>query len=248
MARNGTSGPVVAVGVPSVGNPSWVFVESLMRLRAPGGSYHLLRAGPLAIDVARNELVRQFLATTCEWLLMVDSDAVFEPETLARLLSWEQPVVGALAFSRYGPCMPTIYRGRDPEREGSWRIVQEDVEDWLERYPAMATSQAHVLQPRPFDALVTVDRSGCHCVLVRRDVLEAIPAPWFAGDPEQRHNKEDIYFFEQVERAGFPAYVDRSCMVAHLYGERPLAARDWMTWREMFRPVGEVGDPGELAG
>lgn len=235
--------PDVAVGVPSLGNPSWVFVESLMRLRAPGGAYHLLRAGPLAIDVARNELVRQFLRTDCRWLLMVDSDAQFDPATLTRLLSWGEPLVGALAFARYGPLMPTLYRDRDPEREGSWRIRTDVVDAWLARYPEMVSSTGHVLEPRPFDALEPVDRSGCHCVLIRRDVLETMPAPWFVGDPEQRHNKEDIFFFEQAAAAGFQAYVDKSCMTGHLYGDRPLAALDYVAWQraDVFRPAGWHG-------
>lgn len=229
--------PLVAVGAPSLGDPSWMFVESLMRLRAPGGSYHWLRAGPLATDVARNTLVRKFLATDCGWLLMIDSDAQFAPGTLLRLLSWEKPVVSALAFSRYGPLLPTVYRDRNPERPGSWRIRVEAVDAWLERYPEMVRSAAHILEPRPDDALEPVDRTGCHCLLVRRDVLEAIPAPWFVGDPAEGHNKEDLYFCEQVQAAGFPIYVDKSCMTGHLYGDRPLAALDYVVWQraDVFR-------------
>lgn len=238
--------PLVAVGCASLGDPSWVFVESLMRLRAPGGSYHWLRAGPLATDVARNTLVRKFLATGCQWLLMIDSDAQFEPGTLTRLLSWQQPVVSALAFSRYGPCLPTVYRDAQPERPGSWRIRVEAIDAWLARYPAMVRSAACILEPRPEDALEPVDRTGCHCLLVRRDVLESVPAPWFVGDPLQGHNKEDMYFCEQVQRAGWPIYVDKSCMTGHLYGDRPLAALDYVVWQraDVFRPANddEQGD------
>ena len=93
--------------------PAWAFVESLWQLQAPEGeTLRMTRQGPLAVDVARNEVVRAFLQQDSEWLLMVDSDATLHPQTLLRLLSWNQPVVGALSFQRYGPCMPTVMRGQ----------------------------------------------------------------------------------------------------------------------------------------
>lgn len=220
---------MIAIGVPTVGEPSWPFVESLLRLRTPAGGYRLLRRGPLGVDVARNMLVRDFLATDAQWLLMVDSDAVLHAETLMRLLSWEQPVVSALAFSRYGPCLPTVYRERDPNRENFWRVQLEDVRAFADQHQELFSSLPVVVEPRPDNALYRVDRTGCHCVLLRRDVLEAIPAPWFVADPD-KHNREDFHFYEQVERARFEVYVDLSCMASHLYGARPLAMLDHMVW------------------
>lgn len=220
---------MIAIGVPTVGEPSWAFVESLLRLRTPNGGYRLLRRGPLGVDVARNMLVRDFLATDAQWLLMVDSDAVLHGETLMRLLSWERPVVSALAFSRYGPLMPTVYRDRDPGRDAFWRVRLDVVRAFADQHRELYSSLPVVVEPRPEDALYQVDRTGCHCVLLRRDVLEAIPAPWFVADPD-KHNREDFYFYEQVERAGFEVYVDLSCMASHLYGARPLAMLDHSVW------------------
>lgn len=218
----------ITVGVPVTGQPSWPFVESLLRLRTPAG-WRLIRRGPFGVDVARNALVRDFLATGDDWLLLVDSDAVLHPETALRLLSWDQPVVSALAFSRYGPLLPTVYRDRDPARPGFWRVRLDEVREFVDQHQELLSSIPVVVDPRPEDALVRVDRTGCHCVLLRRDVLETIPAPWFVADPDKQ-NREDFYFFEQVERAGFPVFVDRSCMASHLYGDRPLGALDHVVW------------------
>ena len=169
----------VMVGTPALGGPTWAFTESLLGLRAPDG-FRFVRRGPLAVDVARNELVQAFLATPESYthLLMVDSDAMLHPDTLARLLSWEQPLVGALAFTRYGPCYPTVYRGESAEHPGQFRVRLDEVHDWINRHRELMSSRPVVLEPRPPDSLIEVDRTGCHCVLIRRDVLRAMPGPW----------------------------------------------------------------------
>jgi len=220
----------VMVGVPTLGAPTWALLESLLALRAPGG-FHFVRRGPLAVDVARNELVEAFLRLPDSYthLLMVDSDAMIHPETLQRLLSWDQPLVGALAFTRYGPCLPTVYRGQRPDHPGAFQVLLDEVHGWVNRHRELMSSKPVVLEPRPPDSLIEVDRTGCHCVLIRRDVLQAIPSPWFVAEL-MRRNREDFYFFEQAQQAGFRVYVDLGCMTSHLYGDRPLAAMDHMVW------------------
>lgn len=225
----------ICIGVVAVDRPAWSFVDSLIRLEKPR-QWTWRRVGPLAVDVARNRLVREFLKGTDDWLLMVDADAILHPKTLARLLSWERPLVSVLAFARYGPMFPTVYRGQpeDPEKRG-FVIQLEETRAWLQAHPELITSEPTVLEPRPEDALVEVDRTGCHCVLAHRDVFEAIqaydPGPWFkAREDYENGAAEDFYFFARAQAAGFAPCVDRSCMAGHVYGERTLAARDWLVW------------------
>jgi len=220
----------VMVGAPTLGAPTWALLESLLALRAPDG-FHFVRRGPLAVDVARNELVETFLKlpATYTHLLMVDSDAMIHPDTLQRLLSWEAPVVGALAFTRYGPLYPTVYRTESKEQPGSFRVRMDEVKEFVDKHRELVSSRPVVLTPRPPDALMEVDRTGCHCLLIRRDVLEAIERPWFVAEV-MRRNREDFYFCEKVQEAGFRVYVDLSCMAGHMYGERSLAALDFLVW------------------
>lgn len=228
------------LGLASSDSPRWPFVDSLLRLETPDGSrLHALREGPLAVDVARNEVVRRFLKTPgAEWLLWVDSDAVLHHLTLKRLLAWEKPVVGALTFQRYGPCLPTVMRGKNPSGDGYGTQVGE-VRDWVTKYPQIMRSDAGVISPRPDDALRLVDRTGCHCLLTHRSVYEAIPDPWFVGNPQHRHTREDMHFCEQVQAAGFPIYIDFSVVAGHLYGDRPIGPLDFIVWDA----VSEYGDP-----
>lgn len=222
----------VTVGIASAGPPTWPLVDSLLMLKHPvGGRWTLRRVVGLGVDVARNAIANMTLESGDDWLLMVDADAVLHPDTLVRLLSWQQPVVGALAFKRYESCEPTVYRDHEPGRPERRRVRIDEVREWLQRYPVMASypERPVVLEPRPDDALFPIDRTGCHCVLVHRDVLEAIEPPWFQGVPPY-YNREDLYFFGKVEEQGYPMWVDFSCSTTHLYGDRPAGALSFLVW------------------
>ena len=230
---------MICLGLASSDSPRWPFVDSLLRLEMPQGErMEPLREGPLAVDVARNEVVRRFLKNPqAQWLLWVDSDAELHPLTLIRLLSWNQPMVGALTFQRYGPCLPTVMRGRNPSGDG-WGTQVGEVREWIEKYPQLLRSSSGIVSPRPADALHLVDRTGCHCLLTHRSVYEATEEQWFVGNPKHRHTREDMHFCEQVQAAGFPIYVDYSVVAGHLYGDRPIGPLDFIVWDA----VSEYGD------
>lgn len=220
----------VMIGTPALGAPTWPFLESVLGLKARTG-FTFVRRGPLAVDVARNALVQAFLASDerLTHLLLMDSDAMVHPQTLERLMSWEVPVVAALAFTRYGPLHPTVYRGQQPDVPGSFQVRLDEVHEWCNRHRELLVSRPVVIEPRPPDGLIEVDRTGCHCVLIRRDVLQSVEPPWFVAEMPG-NNKEDFFFFGKVQAAGWRIYVDLSCMAAHLYGDRPLAALDHAIW------------------
>lgn len=228
----------VAIGIPICGYPSWQLVRGLMSLAWPAGPRGFITAGetdrPLPIDVAHNRIIETFLSDKrLEWLLMVDADATLHPKTLLRLLSWNQPVVGALCFTRHCPAGPTIYAGRrEGDPEGYYVIRVAETRAWLTAHPEMAVNQATVMEPRPDDALAPVDFTGAHCLLVRRDVLEAVGSPWFERLlPEGGHGTgADRDFCEKARRAGFPLYVDRSVLAGHMVGERCIGALDFLAW------------------
>lgn len=231
------TGGGICIGVPAVERPSWAFVGSLLKLQAPGDGLTFRRVGPLAVDAARNVIIRQFLRSRDEWLLFLDADAVIHPATLIRLLSWDQPLVGALSFSRYGPCRPTCFRGQSPDAtgpEGGWIVRLEEVRAWIADHPQLDAQDPVVLEPRPDHALMKVDRTGCHCLLVHRAVLEAIGDPWMVAtmgpDGLSMPSREDFDFCARAQQCGYQPHVDLSVMTAHVYGDRWLAGMDWLVW------------------
>jgi len=215
----------LAIGLPHIGAFSGKFVDCYVGLRKPAEGYRHLRVGGAPVDIARNELVRRFLAGEGEWLLQIDSDMGFARESLARLFerTQERPeirMISALCFTRYVPPLPTIFRDvtrvRDDGRE-YLRIQCRETMEWLEKHPEALTECPCVLEPAPDDALVRADGSGGAFLLVHREVFETLDEPWFERDALKRG--EDFYFFQNARRAGFELWVDRSVICGHEWGE-----------------------------
>lgn len=228
----------LAVMTPAGGPPTWPLVRSLIALKGPGdGGFWFNVAEGLGVEQARNWLVEKFLESPCRWLLFVDRDAVLHPMTVIRLMSWNEPVVAALAFTRAEPASPTIYAGADPDYSDGlvgYRVNWEETRSWLLAHPQLRTNDAVVLAERPDEALVRVDFTGMHCTLIRRDVLEGLrPGPWFERVHPiggKRGAGEDYFFCRRAYEAGFACYVDRSVQAGHLLGDRSVGGLGFLAW------------------
>lgn len=236
----------LAVSVAAGGPPTWGLLRSLVGLRGPGdGGYIFTAAEGLAVEQARNLLVERFLATPAQWLLFLDRDAIVHPLTAIRLMSWNVPIVAALAFTRAKPHAPTVYAGANPEEAGremvGFRVNWDETRAWLLGHAALQTDDPVVLAERPDDALTPVDFTGMHCTLIRRDVLEGLlPGPWFqrvhpVGGP--RGAGEDYWFCRKAAEAGFGIFVDRSVQAGHLAGDSSIGGLSFLAWDAITNDV-----------
>lgn len=75
--------------------------ETGIRLSDAGyGCYHAVAPGNPFLDIARNELVDQFLGTDADDLIFIDADVGWDAKIITRLLSYPQEVVGGLVPKR----------------------------------------------------------------------------------------------------------------------------------------------------
>lgn len=104
---------------------------------------------------------------------------------------------------------------------------------------------AFVIDPRPRDALTPIDFTSTSCTLIHRSVLEAMRPKvndvWFQCDDDFAGGGEDRRFFQYALEAGFPAFVDRSCVVGHLARTVPTSVMDFIAWdsASTFEGTGE---------
>ena len=226
----------IAQATPRCGPPSWKYLDSLTQWAIYHSRQHtddhlvLLSTGrwPLPIDVARNALVEQFLKTDAEYLWCLDQDAVFLPQTLDRLLSRKMPIVSALEFMRLpGACWPMALKGPPNPETGQYRIQAGEIYAWIAaHFDAMSNAPQILAQPLPENSLLDTTFTGCHCLLIRRDVLEDMEPPWFKGyDP----GGEDQYFCLKAAGMGIQTYVDLSVLVGHATTDRTIGAFDFMS-------------------
>ena len=151
----------------------------------PGGKIEMC-AGP-RIAETRSQIVDAFFADPqfegAQWLLMIDSDMVFDMHLLERMMAVadpvHRPVLGALCFAggRSMSPYPTIYEEvLSPEADGKPTFVGiRPVKDY------------------PRDALVRVGATGGACLLVHRNVLAAMTAPWPQGFGTHQDGSKNPY-------------------------------------------------------
>ena len=66
---------------------------------------------------------------------------------------------------------------------------------------------------------------------------------WFLMDNDYTGGGEDRRFFERAREVGYPAYVDRSCVVGHLAGDTPIGVMDFMVYNSVSNILG-TGERG----
>lgn len=167
------------------------FFDSFLAMDKPPFVY--LRTATGTIEAMRNAIVEDALAARCSHLLMMDTDQLYPKDTIPRLFSHRQPIVGARVRRRYPPFDNLLMRGT----VGAYERVPED----------------ECLSGK----LIEVDGTGTGCLLLEMRVFRDIPRPWFqSGTHNGRPVGEDFGFCVKAKRAGFPIYVDTSVYLPHL--------------------------------
>lgn len=203
--------PPGLVGVPCV---TWMYTRAclaLLRLywRLPEGSDVRFEPGNSTLAGKRNELVQRFLEEPrYRWLLCLDSDMTPPPDIVERLWALGSPLAAAPCAPRFGDDLATgspinvfrvTRRGEASDPKAPWTAD-----------PGLGCAFPTRLPEEPFE----VDACGAGCLLVRREVLEAMDPPWFVATPEDVG--EDVNFTLRATDAGFRLLVDPAARVGHI--------------------------------
>jgi GT2 family glycosyltransferase len=203
----------VSIGSCDPGNVNGGFAFSLIQLAQARSS----RLGPFVrvkgsglLSKQRNRLVKQFLETKSDWLLMMDSDEQLSVEAFDKLIEAahdkDRPIVAGLVFASfeigqaYPKPVPTIF---EDAAEGFLPLNNYDK-----------------------DSLFQVDAAGTGCLLIHRSVLESMRENadshqgdswcWFWDGPiEGIWIGEDLQFCRRVRSLGFPIYVHTGAILPH---------------------------------
>lgn len=195
----------------------------LRRLQIPGPEPVIIAGMPF--DHARNEGMRAFLQSDCEYCFALDSDVIPPVDAIHRLLAWNKPIVSGMYCRRSPPhAIPVMMRNHQ----------------WVTELPT-----------DPRNPLVEVDLVGNGCMLISRQLAEEFPKvanprpgkPWYDWRvdmkgfmPPQECLSEDYTFNYLVRtRMGIPIYVDTSIRCRHV----GYAEADY----NVFVPLGALPPP-----
>lgn len=216
------------------------FMASLAELRQYDRDNHgllspigalMVRCNTGGLPDARNSGVRFFLdETDAEWLLWIDTDMGFRPDSVKRLVDTANAhhllALGGLCFS---------VRQGDPDGYGGYLTTPRPT---LYRWDGGDEGGFTLLDDYPIDSLVQVDATGAAFLMLHRSALyqvrDMFGDEWFSTTfyPDGRHVAEDLSFCRRLMQAGVPLYVHTGIRTTHAktvwIGERDyLAHRAW---------------------
>jgi hypothetical protein len=189
------------------------------------------------LHTACNRFVRNFLESDCTHLFWTESDMLMPFWTIPALLQHDKDIASGVYFLRNGGGQPCLYQKGDA-------IVHTGI------HSAIPVSMF------PEDSTFKVHCPGMGCVLMKREVLENIEAPWF--DLKEGWDKQtdktygygqDIYFYSKVADAGHEVWVDSSIHCGQVY-EGNISIHEYRKKiaDPDFKPAGAIIGYGEGEG
>jgi GT2 family glycosyltransferase len=184
--------------------------------RIARGSFMATRCGTGGIVEGRNAAVERFLKTDAEWLMWVDTDMGFAPDSVERLIASadpvERPIVGGLCFTQ---------KETETDGMGGFRTQPSPtVFKWVD-----AGEGRQGFTPwydYPSNEVIPVAATGSAFILIHRTVLEKLGEDgphWYSRLTNPSTNQllsEDLSFCGRAVAAGFPIYVDTSVKTTHM--------------------------------
>ncbi len=188
----------VFIAIPSLENVPALFCQSLALLKRAGDTIVGFEVGSLVYN-ARNNLARQAIKSEADFVLWLDSDMVFGPDLLQRMMKVCQDenidFLTGLCFRRKPPYTPCLF-------------------DRLEKVGNGASYTAFMSVP---DGRFKVGGCGFAGVLMSTDVLLSVAAK-FNGrmfDPIDGFG-EDVSFCWRARQCGYDIWCDSKIELGHV--------------------------------
>lgn len=150
-----------------------------------GIEVHLFFDASTILINQRENLINRAIEVKSEWALWLDSDMMFPPTTLLRLLAHNQNIVACNYMKRSYPFKSVAFM---------------DTNDWESWVPLQSE-----------DELLTVEAIGMGCVLMRTSVFEKLNRPYFEYTYQPKTKDwggEDFTLFKKLNGVGIQLKVD----------------------------------------
>lgn len=238
--------PEVAVAYLHPGEVSASFTMSLLKLmlhetaRTGMPPFVLAqRCGTLGLVQGRNDTTRSFLDETgCQWLMMVDADMGFAPDSVETLLRHAdrqtRPVLGGLCFG-------LRRESTDQETQAERFRTFPTIYAWRE-FDDRVGFEVRVDYPR--DQVIPTSATGAAFLLVHRRALEKVRERdgdnWFSQVTHPTGPttfSEDMSFCVRLAAADVPIFVHTGVKTSHDKGGVFLDETAWDRQQTLDAPV-----------
>lgn len=181
----------ILICVPCMDMVASGFAQSLAMLQKGGNETAIMfECGSLIYD-ARNKLAKQAIKMQADYTMWLDSDMIFKPDTMVRLLAHDAPIVSGAYFRRSPPYHLVAFDKCDTETR-----------EWTDL-------------PLPTET-VKCGGVGFGCVLVRTDVLFEVAAKYKTWFEPMNGFGEDLSFCYRARQCGFDILLDPTITCGHV--------------------------------
>lgn len=181
----------ILICVPCMDMVASGFAQSLAMLQKGGNETAIMfQVGSLIYD-ARNKLAKQAIKMQADYTMWFDSDMIFQPDTMIRLLEHNAPIVSGAYFRRSPPYHLVAFDKCNTE-EREWSDL-----------------------PLPTET-VKCGGVGFGCVLVRTDVLLEVAAKYGTWFEPMNNFGEDLSFCYRARQCGYDILLDPSISCGHV--------------------------------
>ena len=147
------------------------------------------------VGESRNEMVLNAIKAQAKYVWFLDDDVAPPFHAVRSLINQlenadeKTMVCGGIYCYKYSPTEPVVFRG---EGLGAfWKWKQGDVFE--------------------------VTSIGTGCMLIKTEVFDKIPKPWFKTvDTAEFQQNDDLYWCQKVREAGFKILADGNVLTTHL--------------------------------
>lgn len=185
------------IAVPCMDSVPSQFAQSLAMLRKVGECAIAFQVGSL-IYTSRNELAKRSVESNADYIFWLDSDMVFQPDTLERMFETleknDLDILSGLYFRRVHPYSPVLFDRLDIDETGChWSNFDE--------LP---------------DTLFEVGGCGFGCVLMKTEVFLNVMAKFNNMFSPIANVGEDLSFCWRARQCGYKVYCDPSIDLGHI--------------------------------
>ena len=181
----------ILICVPSMDMVAAGFAQSLAMLQKGGNETAIMFQVGSLIYEARNKLAKQAIKMGADWTMWFDSDMIFQPDTMIKLLEHNAPIVSGAYFRRSPPYHLVAFDECDTKNR-KWTDLKLPTET------------------------VKCGGVGFGCVLVKTDVLFDVAAKFQTWFEPMNGFGEDLSFCWRARECGFDILIDPSISCGHM--------------------------------
>ncbi len=191
----------IAIGIPTYGtitSQTALSVIETVRLNPSFNFLPIFRHGGY-IGENKVKIVETAQNCLCSHIFFIDHDMKFEPNVLAKLLSYDKDIIGALYNYRYLPLTPML------------KYFTED-RKWTGELEKSAIKKIP-------NELFEVAAVAGGMMLIKMSVFDKLKKPYFGMEQDQDGNRvmtEDCSFFLKAQEVGYKVWCEPSLNIKHV--------------------------------